>query len=132
MAMTEETKVRLEWTSPTNVPVGGVKYKVRGVQRTLTTGRTYTNTLNNCSRKIFLEPGGISVHYHHMYHYYNPHYTKLDGLMEPSFADRIPLAVAPGGLFLKSPDSFSAPKNCFVFVLFAFKIKVPVNLKMIR
>ncbi|XP_073227861.1 uncharacterized protein [Porites lutea] len=29
VAMIEETKVRLEWTPPTNVPEGGVKYKVK-------------------------------------------------------------------------------------------------------
>ena len=28
--MSEETKVTLEWTPPTNVPVEGLKYKVRG------------------------------------------------------------------------------------------------------
>ena len=30
------------------------------------------------------------------------------------------------GLFLESPDNFSAPKSCFVF---AFKIKVSIVLK---
>ena len=34
------------------------------------------------------------------------------------------------GLFLQSPDNVSAPKSGFVFVVFAFKIKVPINLKM--
>ena len=67
-----------------------------------------------------------------MYHLYYLYYPQLDGLLESSFADRIPLAVAPRDLFLKSPDSFSAPKSCFVFVLFAFKIKVPIILKMIQ
>ena len=37
----------------------------------------------------------------------------------------------PRDLFLESPDNVSAPKSCFVFVVFAFKIKVPIILKMI-
>ena len=31
------------------------------------------------------------------------------------------------GLFLESPDNFSTPKSCFVFL---FKMKVPIILKM--
>ena len=34
------------------------------------------------------------------------------------------------GLFLESPDSSPAPKSCFVFVVFAFKIKVSIILKI--
>ena len=34
--------------------------------------------------------------------------------------------------FLESPDNFSGPKTCFMFVVFAFKIKVSIILKMIK
>ena len=35
-------------------------------------------------------------------------------------------------LFLESPGSFSGPKNCFMFTVFAHKIKVSIILKMIQ
>ena len=34
--------------------------------------------------------------------------------------------------FLESPSSFSGPKNCFMFTVFALKIKVSIILKMIQ
>ena len=34
--------------------------------------------------------------------------------------------------FLESPSSFSGPKNCFRFTVFALKIKVSIILKMIQ
>ena len=38
----------------------------------------------------------------------------------------------PGAsVFLESPSNFSGPKSCFMFAMFAFKIKVSVILKMI-
>ena len=36
------------------------------------------------------------------------------------------------GPFLESPDNFSGPKSCFMFPVFAFKIKVSIILKMIK
>ena len=36
------------------------------------------------------------------------------------------------GLFCESPNTFSSPKSCSVFFVFAFKIKVPIILKMIK
>ena len=36
------------------------------------------------------------------------------------------------GLFCESPNTFSTPKSCSVFFVFAFKIKVPIILKMIK
>ena len=38
----------------------------------------------------------------------------------------------PGGPFLESPDNFLGPKSCFIFAVFAFKIKVSIILKMIQ
>ena len=32
--------------------------------------------------------------------------------------------IATRGPFLESPDNFSGPKTCFMFVMFAFNIKV--------
>ena len=34
------------------------------------------------------------------------------------------------GLFLQSPGNFSGPESCFVFAVFAFKIKVSIILKI--
>ena len=34
--------------------------------------------------------------------------------------------------FLESPDNFSGPKSCFMFAVFAFKIKVSIILKTIQ
>ena len=36
------------------------------------------------------------------------------------------------GPFLETPDNFSGPKSCFMFALFAFKIKVSIILKTIQ
>ena len=36
------------------------------------------------------------------------------------------------GLFLESLDNFSGSESCFVFVVFAFKIKVSIILKIIQ
>ena len=36
------------------------------------------------------------------------------------------------GPFLESPDNFSGPKSCFMFAVFAFKIKVSIILKTIQ
>ena len=37
-----------------------------------------------------------------------------------------------GDPFLESPDNFSGPKSCFMFAVFAFKIKVSIILKTIE
>ena len=36
------------------------------------------------------------------------------------------------GLFLESPSNFLGPESCFVFVVFALKIKVSIILKIIQ
>ena len=36
------------------------------------------------------------------------------------------------GLFLESPVNFSGPESCFVFAVFAFKIKASIILKIIE
>ena len=36
------------------------------------------------------------------------------------------------GLFFESPTNFSGPEGCFLFVVFAFKIKVLIILKIIQ
>ena len=36
------------------------------------------------------------------------------------------------GPFLESPDNFSCPKRCFMFAVFAFKIKVSLIFRMIQ
>ena len=36
------------------------------------------------------------------------------------------------GLFLESPANFSGPESCFLFVVFAFKFKVSIILKIIQ
>ena len=36
------------------------------------------------------------------------------------------------GPFLESPDTFSCPQSCFVFVVFSFKVKVTISLRMIQ
>ena len=36
------------------------------------------------------------------------------------------------GLFLECPGNFLGPESCFVFVVFAFKIKVSIILKIIQ
>ena len=36
------------------------------------------------------------------------------------------------GPFLESPDNFSGPESCFGFVMFVFKIKVLIILKIIK
>ena len=36
------------------------------------------------------------------------------------------------GMFLESPGNFSGPESCSVFVVFAFKIKVSMILKIIQ
>ena len=41
-------------------------------------------------------------------------------------------AFAIQGPFLESPNNYSGPKRCFMFVVFAFKIKVSIILKIIR
>ena len=35
-------------------------------------------------------------------------------------------------LFLECPGNFLGPESCFVFVVFAFKIKVSIILKIIQ
>ena len=62
----------------------------------------------------------IINHYHYHYHYL--YYTQLDSFLESYFADIIPPGRGPRDLFLEST----------LFVLFAFKIKVPIILKMIQ
>ena len=37
-----------------------------------------------------------------------------------------------GGAFLESPDDVSGPKNCFMYAVYAFKIKVSTILKIIQ
>ena len=36
------------------------------------------------------------------------------------------------GPFLEGPDNHSGPKSCFMFVVFAFKIKVSIILQVIQ
>ena len=37
-----------------------------------------------------------------------------------------------GGTFLESPDNFSGPEGCFMFAVYAVKIKVSIILKIIQ
>ena len=39
-------------------------------------------------------------------------------------------SVRTWGLFLERHEHFSGPKNCFMFAMFAFKIKNSINNKM--
>ena len=61
-------------------------------------------------------------------------YTRLD-VLQPKIKKKSELAAhtfsRPWTPFLESPHYFSRPKTCFMLVLFAFKIKVSIILKMI-
>ena len=52
-------------------------------------------------------------------------YCRAQSAIPPSFFQT-------WGLFLESPNNFSGPKSCFMFAVFAFKIKVSIILKMIQ